>query len=87
MKEQEIQIQEQKEAKAQADSSKNLEKIVAYFGGFSVLVAVADWDWGAAGILGNVFRVVVIALIITAIYSYDKKTNFIRSHFGKKKDK
>ncbi|WP_419154181.1 hypothetical protein [Weissella viridescens] len=87
LKEQEIQIQEQKEAKAQADSSKNLEKIVAYFGGFSVLVAVADWDWGAAGILGNVFRVVVIALIITAIYSYDKKTNFIRSHFGKKKDK
>ncbi|RRG18069.1 hypothetical protein D3P96_03850 [Weissella viridescens] len=71
--EQEIQIQEQKEAKAQAESSKNLEKIVAYFGGLSVLVAIADWDWTADGMLGHLFKLVVVLLTLILIYQYVSK--------------
>ena len=56
-----------------AEASQSLEMVVAYLGGVSVLVSIADWNWNTGGIVGNVIKVAVMLLTLILIYKYVSK--------------
>lgn len=71
-----MQLQQARIAEEQAriaEASQSLEMVVAYLGGVSVLVAIADWNWNTGDIVGNVIKVAVMLLTLILIYTYVSK--------------